>query len=65
MSLPVNQRAASMSWLFTSASGPLDFAMSYIHSCGTLGPWVRDFTSTTSPISPASTRSFAARKLSS
>ena len=37
----------------------------FYHSCGTLGPWVSDFTSTTSPISPASMRSLAARKLSS
>jgi hypothetical protein len=51
-----------MSWLFTSASGPLLFARSYIQGCGTLGPRVCDFTSTTSPMRPASTAALASAK---
>ena len=49
-----------MSWLFTSASGPRLVRMSYIQGLGVVGPCVSDLTSTTRPISPASTRCLAA-----
>ena len=61
-SLPLNQRSVSMSWLFTSDSGPLLWRMSYIQGLGIDGPNVSDLTSTTRPISPASIRCRAATK---
>lgn len=51
-----------MSWLLTSASGPLLLLMSYIHGLGMLGPRVLERTITTSPIAPSSTSFFACMK---
>ena len=51
-----------MSWLFTSARGPLLLAMSYIQGWGTLGPRVTDLMRTGSPILPESSVALAATK---